>query len=75
MASAHEAVSKLPALLAAPRDPDRLYISWQSWALTTDDFLTTRMMELIVHSDDLAASVDLPTPTSRTMPSLRSWAC
>ncbi len=62
VAGAHEAVSNLPALLAAPRDPDRVHISWQGWSLTTDDFLTTRMMELIVHSDDLAASVDLPTP-------------
>jgi hypothetical protein len=32
------------------------------WSLTLDDFLMTRMMELAVHSDDLAASVDLPTP-------------
>jgi hypothetical protein len=32
------------------------------WSLVLDDFLLTRMMELAVHSDDLAASVDLPTP-------------
>jgi uncharacterized protein (TIGR03083 family) len=32
------------------------------WSLTLDDFLLTRMMELAVHSDDLAGSVDLPTP-------------
>ncbi len=62
MTSAHEAVSRLPELLAAPRDPDRVHISWQGWSLTTDDFLTTRMMEIVVHSDDLAVSVDLPTP-------------
>ena len=32
------------------------------WSLTLDDFLVTRMMEIMVHSDDLAYSVDLPTP-------------
>jgi uncharacterized protein (TIGR03083 family) len=32
------------------------------WSLVLDDFLLTRMMELAVHSDDLATSVDLPTP-------------
>jgi hypothetical protein len=53
----------LPALLQAPRDPDTVVIPWQGWALSTDDFLTTRAMELVVHSDDLAASVGLPTPT------------
>ena len=32
------------------------------WALALDDFLITRMMEIAVHSDDLAYSVGLPTP-------------
>ncbi len=32
------------------------------WALTLDDFLITRMMEIAVHSDDLACSVRLETP-------------
>ena len=32
------------------------------WALTLDDFLVTRMMEIAVHSDDLACSVELDTP-------------
>lgn len=35
---------------------------WGSWALTLDDLLVTRMMELAVHSDDLAVSVGVPTP-------------
>jgi hypothetical protein len=54
---------ELPALLVAPRDPDLVHIPWQGWSLTTQDFLTTRMMEMVVHGDDLAASVGLPTPT------------
>jgi hypothetical protein len=32
------------------------------WALRLDDFLTTRMMEIAVHSDDVACSVGLDTP-------------
>jgi Mycothiol maleylpyruvate isomerase N-terminal domain len=52
----------LPGLLTARRDPDTIFIPWQGWALTTPDFLTTRMMEIVVHSDDLAASVGTPTP-------------
>ena len=39
-----------------------MFIPWQGWALTVDDLVTTRLMETIVHSDDLAASVGLPTP-------------
>ncbi len=55
-------LEQLPDLLRTPRDPDTIFIPWQGWALTTDDFLITRSMELMVHSDDLAASVGLPTP-------------
>ena len=39
-----------------------MFVPWQGWALTTEDFLVTRLMEIMVHSDDLAASVGLPTP-------------
>ena len=60
---AAEWADDLPALLEAARDPDTIFIPWQGWSLTTEDFLTTRMMELVVHGDDLAASVGLHTPT------------
>ena len=59
----HEWLAQLPAVLAVPRDPDTVFIPWQGWALATDDFLTTRLMELVVHGDDLASSVGLATPT------------
>lgn len=62
LAAAHRALQELPAALAAPRSPDTVHIPWQGWSLSTDDFLTTRLMEMVVHSDDLAASVGLPTP-------------
>lgn len=32
------------------------------WGLRVDDFLLTRVLELVVHVDDLAVSVDVPTP-------------
>jgi Mycothiol maleylpyruvate isomerase N-terminal domain len=32
------------------------------WSLAFDDFLTTRLMEIVVHSDDLACSVGVATP-------------
>ncbi|SES42274.1 maleylpyruvate isomerase N-terminal domain-containing protein [Actinokineospora terrae] len=35
---------------------------WGSWSLSLEDLLITRTMELVVHADDLAVSVDLPTP-------------
>jgi hypothetical protein len=37
-------------------------VPWQGWALREDDFLLTRLMEIVVHCDDLAASIDVPTP-------------
>ena len=55
-------VELLPELVTLPRSPDTIRIPWQDWDLTTDDFFVTRSMELVVHSDDLAASVGLPTP-------------
>jgi Mycothiol maleylpyruvate isomerase N-terminal domain len=51
--------AELPGL-----DGDRaVFMPWVGWALTLDDFLATRMMELAVHQDDLAVSVGLDTPS------------
>ncbi|KJS61712.1 maleylpyruvate isomerase N-terminal domain-containing protein [Streptomyces rubellomurinus] len=57
------AIAELTGALAAQDGgrPVRLPF-WGAWSLTLDDFLTTRTMELAVHSDDLAVSVDVPTP-------------
>ncbi len=62
LADARQALADLPGALARPRDPDVVHIPWQGWSLATPDFATTRMMEMVVHGDDLAASVGLPTP-------------
>jgi hypothetical protein len=38
------------------------YVPWQDCALPTDDFLVIRLMEIVVHADDLACSVGLSAP-------------
>ncbi|WP_055588196.1 maleylpyruvate isomerase N-terminal domain-containing protein [Streptacidiphilus griseoplanus] len=47
-----------------PAAPDRAVRrpSWGPWSISLDDFVTSRMLELVVHSDDLAHSVGVPTP-------------
>jgi hypothetical protein len=50
--------SDLPAV---PNRPVR-FPFWGPWSLTLDDLLITRTMELAVHVDDLAVSVDIDTP-------------
>lgn len=62
LGAARERIEQLPDLLTADRNPDTINMSWQGWSLTTDDFLVTRLMETVVHADDLAASVGLSTP-------------
>lgn len=32
------------------------------WSLTRDDYFRTRILEVVVHSDDLAYSIGIPTP-------------
>ncbi|WP_214411712.1 maleylpyruvate isomerase N-terminal domain-containing protein [Sphaerisporangium fuscum] len=55
-------VDGLPGLFASTPDrPVRISL-WGPWSLAIDDFLVTRMMELAVHSDDLAVSAGIPTP-------------
>jgi hypothetical protein len=54
------AVAEMPALLAAA--PTRVYLPWQDALMATDDFLVTRLMEMVVHADDLAVSVGVPSP-------------
>jgi hypothetical protein len=47
-----------------PAEPaDRvIQLPFGPWALTLDDFLATRLLEIAVHSDDLAVSVGVETP-------------
>lgn len=71
-----ESASAGPAALAAataellehqratlPAEPgDRVLDLPSGWSLLLDDFLLTRVIELVVHSDDLATSVGVGTP-------------
>ena len=41
---------------------DVIVVPWQGWSLRRDDFLLTRMLEIVVHTDDLALSVSIRTP-------------
>lgn len=52
----------LAAALASVEDDDAVLLEWQGWALTAEDFAVSRLMEMLVHADDLAASVGLETP-------------
>ncbi len=38
------------------------YVPWQDCTLPTDDFLVVRLMEIVVHADDLAFSVGVAAP-------------
>ncbi|MEV6859866.1 maleylpyruvate isomerase N-terminal domain-containing protein [Streptosporangium subroseum] len=48
-------------LPAAPSRPVRRP-TWGAWSISLDDFVTSRLLEIAVHSDDLAHSVGIPTP-------------
>ncbi|GHA11912.1 hypothetical protein GCM10010389_58720 [Streptomyces echinoruber] len=48
--------------LADAQDDRVVFMPQTGWALSLDDFLLTRMVELAVHMDDLAVSVGLRAP-------------
>jgi hypothetical protein len=56
------ALETVRRLLAAGLARDVVPIPWQGWSLRRDDFLLTRMLEIVVHSDDLALSIGVRTP-------------
>ncbi|WP_136520149.1 maleylpyruvate isomerase N-terminal domain-containing protein [Cellulomonas telluris] len=53
-------LARLDAVLAEAGP--RVLVPWTGAVMATDDFLVTRLLEIVVHTDDLASSVDLPTP-------------
>jgi hypothetical protein len=56
------AARELAAILAAQPADRVVRLPWTGWSLRLEDFLTTRLMEIAVHSDDLAVSVGIPAP-------------
>ncbi|MET8912303.1 maleylpyruvate isomerase N-terminal domain-containing protein [Micromonospora sp. NPDC004551] len=61
-ATVDSTVDRLAAALALEPAGRVVHLARGPWSLTLDDYLTTRLMELAVHSDDLAVSVGVPTP-------------
>ncbi|GAA2104960.1 hypothetical protein GCM10009841_23400 [Microlunatus panaciterrae] len=55
-----QARAALPSAMAA--SGPTTYVPWQDCALNLDDFLVCRLLEIVVHADDLAASLGRPTP-------------
>ena len=55
------AIERLERRLVDER-PERRVRVFRDFVLTLDDFLVTRCIELLVHIDDLAVSVGVPTP-------------
>lgn len=62
VARVEAAFAELPDRLASQDAGRSVHIPWQGWSLTLDDFLVTRMMEITVHGDDLAASLGQEPP-------------
>jgi hypothetical protein len=56
------ALAAVRGMLAAGTAHDVVPIPWQGWSLRRDDFLLTRITEIVVHADDLALSVGIRTP-------------
>ncbi|MEV6375425.1 maleylpyruvate isomerase N-terminal domain-containing protein [Micromonospora musae] len=56
-----EAVQRLTEGLTREPAGRVVHLARGPWSLTLDDFLTTRLMEIAVHSDDLAVSVGVAT--------------
>jgi len=54
--------AELPGVLADQHADRAVLIPWTGWALQRDDFLTGRMMEIVVHGEDVAASVGFTSP-------------
>jgi hypothetical protein len=61
-ARAAECVEQLRSTLPAAPSRRVRRPTWGPWSISLDDFVTSRMLELVVHCDDLAYSVGLPTP-------------
>lgn len=56
------AIARLTTMLPAEDGDEPYYLPWTGWALSLSDFLTTRLLEIVIHIDDLAVSVGAPLP-------------
>ncbi len=58
-----KALESARGMLSAGDARDVVLLPWQGWSLRRDDFLLTRLLEIVVHTDDLALSIDVLPPT------------
>lgn len=61
-ANAAAALEKTRGLLPGVAESQVILVPWSGLSLVLGDFLTTRLLEIVVHCDDLAYSVGLPGP-------------
>jgi hypothetical protein len=61
-AAAGTALTQLQQQLPTEPPERVIQLPWGPWALSLDDYLITRLLELAVHCDDLAASIGVTTP-------------
>jgi hypothetical protein len=61
-AAAAAALAELRQRLPAEPPERVVQLPWGPWSLSLDDYLTTRLLELAVHCDDLAASIGADPP-------------
>lgn len=62
LAAAQAALEEAAQLLAEEVEPAAVRLPGWEWSLTFEDYLVTRMMEITVHSDDLAVSLGEEPP-------------
>ena len=62
LAQVHRALGIVHAELTDATAVRTVFLPWEGWSLTRDDFLLTRTVELVVHADDLAVSVGMQSP-------------
>ncbi len=59
-AAAVEVAARLDVALTTA--PPVVVVPWTGAAMAIEDFVATRLLEIVVHSDDLAASLSVPAP-------------
>ena len=62
LARALEALGSARASLAAEPADRRVRPPWLAWNLSLQDYLRSRMLEIVVHGDDLAVSLGVEPP-------------
>jgi hypothetical protein len=61
-ARVRSAADALPEVLNGLPADRLVWLPWAGWALTLEDYLVTRTLEIVIHFDDLAVSVDATPP-------------